>query len=420
YNLGYFNTSTAINIRKEPNTTDVALYNNKGFQGMPVVILGKVTGESVNGSTEWYKIASDMPLTPDRSKTDYSLFYDSSVSYGYVHSSYINTTANVPNVNPDTPTPPKPESKETSGSFHFEKFTANTNGTIDFRGYLVINGQQNRWSDNINYEIIFTNVNTKETITMQLDRWTTTSEHPFTIPGEGSLTYAGAWFKGTLDLTKLPQGDYTAQVRADNGAYKTTAMVRNLFSKPQAVSTTNSDGKGVWFRNNYYNKNIPLEIFVRDEGLLSSKKLPTIDNMFNAYKTLDFSGNSLRIRGTSFNVSGDYSGTVSRSIILEHQATFERFTYNAGYIDTGDYEITMRVPDGKSKKRAWFDTTIDLSKLPSGTYTIYVATKVNGVEDFAELNDVFMSALNKTGGTSNQFSLKLNNDRRMRVELVVK
>ncbi|MGL5541510.1 MAG: immunoglobulin-like domain-containing protein [Erysipelotrichaceae bacterium] len=656
--IGVYNSTQTVNVRKEANTTQPILYNNKGLKNSPVVILGKVNGESVNGNTLWYRIASDMPLVADRSKTNWEIEYNANISYGYVHSSLINvvsydqapvipdldalptitasnktfkvgdviTTAMLmegvsafdpengdltsqikiientinPNVvgtykvvyqvsdsanhvvtkevtitirsntlptisasnkaygintqitnalllegvvahdsedgdltskvtiientinstsygtyyvtyqvidadnnkttlrvevNITDNTAPTITAnaftltlgttltnnvllqgvsakdnedgdltsaltikshtinpsitgtyqivyevkdrgglsatksvsvkvvsntaslKEIPGNFYFEGWTMNNN-VVDFKGYLVLNNTQNRWSDPLRYEIIFTNVQTKAQTTMVLDRWTTTSQHPFTIPGENGYTYSGAWFKGTLDLSVLPQGDYTAQVRASNGTSKTTASVRNLFSKPQSASYTDANGKGYWFRNNYYLKSVPMEIFIRDQGLLAPKNVSAVDNMFNSYTKLELNNNSLRIRGTSFNVGGDYSGSVKRSIVLENQATFERFYYgNVGYVDNGDYEVSLRVPDGKSKKRAWFDTQIDLSNVPAGTYTIYVASEAGSVRDVAELNDAFMKPLNVTSG---RYTVKLNTDKRMRVELIVK
>ena len=80
---------------------------------------------------------------------------------------------------------------------------------------------------------------------------------------------------------------------------------------------------------------------------------------------MEIKNNSLNIIGTSYNVNGDYSksANVERYLILENMATFERYTYNIGSI-VGE-EIPLRVSDGKSKVRGWFDTTnkVDISNL---------------------------------------------------------
>ena len=53
-------------------------------------ILGKVKGESVSGSTDWYKIQLDVPLNSARTAIDYSgNSYNFGTSYGYVHSSLL-------------------------------------------------------------------------------------------------------------------------------------------------------------------------------------------------------------------------------------------------------------------------------------------------------------------------------------------
>ena len=59
-----------------------------------------------------------------------------------------------------------------------------------------------------------------------------------------------------------------------------------------------------------------------------------------------------------------------------------------GYVDNGDYQITLVVPDNLDKTRAWFRKTIDISNLEVGTYAIQIKTK-STVEDCGELNDIF-------------------------------
>ena len=173
---------------------------------------------------------------------------------------------------------------------------------------------------------------------------------------------------------------------------------------------------------NYYDSKVPLELTVRDEGLISSVNPPTSDVMYNTFTKLEFLENNLHIRGTSHNVGVGYSqGTnVERSIILENISTYQRFSYNVGSITNGDYKVNLRVSDGFDKTRAWFDTSIDISNLPKGIYAIYIKTKGDGGEDYGELNDLLYTNINqKTTISGKNVYLRRIDNKRFRIELVI-
>ena len=131
---------------------------------------------------------------------------------------------------------------------------------------------------------------------------------------------------------------------------------------------------------------MPLEVFIRDKGLISDVKTPTLfDNMFNSYSKIDLlkSGDNvlLDIKGTSFNIMGDYKigQYVIREMIFENIDTYERFSKDLGYVDnanTGVNKISLRVPDGKDKTRAWFNRKINITDLNIGRYVIYIGLKL--------------------------------------------
>ena len=180
--------------------------------------------------------------------------------------------------------------------------------------------------------------------------------------------------------------------------------------------------KGILFSMNYLDKSVPMEIQVRDEGLISSSIPPTIDSMYNSFETLEFNGSKLHIKGASHNVGVDYSKNVDvkRTIILEHTSNYKRYNFDVSSIDNGPYEITLRASDGKSKTRAWYDANIDLSNIPSGTYAIYVKTSGNGGEDYGELSDLLYTTINQTTTINGKKTyLRRVDEKRFRIELVI-
>jgi beta-N-acetylglucosaminidase len=307
------------------------------------------------------------------------------------------------------------------GEFYFEKMTWNSNSQkLDIAGYLAITGMNNTKDVTIKYDLILTDNISGNDIIIELDRWL--DNHPSRSYNDGVYNYSATWFKGNLDLSFVPSGEYTLYVRARSGNFQSINLFRNILGKDMSRKVESSSGRGYLFRNNNYKSEYPIELFVRESGLISKTNPTHLSNMFTSYKTLEFKNNSLNIVGTSYNINGDYSSgaNVERYLILENSSTFQRYTYNIGSFVGSD--IPLRVSDGKSKVRGWFDTTnkVDLADIPVGNYVIYIRTKTGNIDDFGELNDIFLKPTTmKTTINNKEYSINLNRDLRFRIELNV-
>ena len=78
--------------------------------------------------------------------------------------------------------------------------------------------------------------------------------------------------------------------------------------------------------------------------------------------------------------------TVSRTLIFENKDTFETYKYDIGSITNGLYTVALPETDNLDKTRAWYDATIDITKLPKGKYKLYMTTTSN-VTDYSEFTD---------------------------------
>ena len=188
------------------------------------------------------------------------------------------------------------------------------------------------------------------------------------------------------------------------------------------ITKVSDQGRGYLFRNNNYLDDYPIELFVYENDLISNVANNNQSNMINNYKSLTIKDNKLEITGVSYNIGTDYSEKVdvSRNIILENIETHKRFTYNVGSFVGSDIELN--VSDGFSRKKAWFNASIDLSDIPTGDYIIYVQTIALKTNDFGELNDIFLKKLDQltTKINNKTISLSLNINKRFRIELHVK
>lgn len=102
YQFAYKTSSKVSNVSKSPKVSDVIPNMKIRNEHQVFLYLGSYTGESVNGSTEWYRIAVDSVLDKNKnimskaeSKKD--IDYDKHHNVGYVHSSEFKITDKLKN-----------------------------------------------------------------------------------------------------------------------------------------------------------------------------------------------------------------------------------------------------------------------------------------------------------------------------------
>lgn len=313
--------------------------------------------------------------------------------------------------------------QEKTGLFAYNALKSVSEDTFEVSGFLGVAGMDNSQQNDIHHYFILENALTKKEYRFSIDQWKTGYPYEMSnIDDDKPYNYNGGWFKGNINLSSVPQGDYIAYVEVTNGLYKSKVLYQNLVYGEMVRKAVGNNNRGYLFQMNYYTKSRPLDISIRDKGLLASSIPPTTDKMFNLFETISFQDNQLKIRGTSHNVGINYSAnqTVTRKIVLENISTFERFESEVGSITNGDYVVDLKVSDGKDKTRAWFDGGIDISNLPKGTYAIYLVTSVDGFSDFGELKDLSYRDFNQTTSINGKtYSLKRVDSKRFRMELVV-
>lgn len=393
------NNNTLI-IRSEANTTSSRL-GSMANQYINFVVLEEVTGQDIQGNNKWYKIIYNSPNN----------------SIGYVSAYYVAISTPPAGSNSgNTEEPPKPVEPEKpitytkkTGIFEFTSLTYDeTSKKFNLIATLKVDGVSLSDKYNVKYDLILKDLNKKK---------------PDKVIGLNEHNYSNININALIDLSTVEQGDYALYVRARVNTYEAECLLNNVFGR-KTIKKITVGTRGYLFRTNYYSNYVPIELSIRDSGNITNVNNPTNDNMFNDYVDIKFDKDKLYIKGTSYNVNGNYSKTtnVERQIILENTATFERKTYDIGYIDNGDYEVVLRVPDNMSKTRAWFDSSLDLSTLEKGTYIIYIRTTSGSIDDYGELIDIFARDLSKktiTLSNGNKAKLKLNKDVRMRIELVI-
>ena len=111
---------------------------------------------------------------------------------------------------------------------------------------------------------------------------------------------------------------------------------------------------------------------------------------------------------------------VEREIIFENTKNYKVYRKTLGSITDGNYEVMLPVEDKLDKTRAWYDSNIDVSDIPEGTYVIYISTKSN-INDILELTEKLGRNLNNVTKTINnkKYSFTINKSRDNRIEMTV-
>ncbi len=300
------------------------------------------------------------------------------------------------------------------GEFYLNNLTWNkTTKKFTISGYCIILNQDNK--EDKEYAVVFINKDTEEGYVSLIDSWTKNT--PYDLGTDNGKDYSNSWFKGEIDFTDIPNGDYDLYLLAANKDNFTIQGIDNFFNID--IDRRGEDSKhGYNFKTDQKSKSKEITLSVRDE-LYTTKTSPTTRNMVNGYDEISFKNNKLYIYGYSYDYEGTYNNqsSITRKIILENTKTFKQEIID---VSSTKGPFTIKTQDNKDKTYAWFEKEIDLSKLEKGTYSILVYTKTTDATNYDELQDLFRSVNDKMNTNNKEYILQYNKDRQNRIEIIVK
>lgn len=309
-----------------------------------------------------------------------------------------------------------------SGKFYLDHLKV-VGDKLQIKGYHAIMGIDNDLKTDIQYELVLVNQTTGKEYRQSLERLTDEKQMTIPVLSTDGKNYKYSWFKSSISFVNIPQGDYTAYLRSSTDTYYAKSYVQNILLNEQATDYTEGR-RAITITNNYMDANIPLEFTIRDKRI-GNKETSYDVNQYSLVEKLKFEDKQLHIVAATYSVGLDMrkTTTLQRELIFENIETFEQTRISVGSLLTPVYPIQLINADqfGKSKDRAWFDKTIDISDLDKGTYAIYVTNESN-ISDYGELYDVLFADLSnaKTVMNGKQYTFQLNESKRNRIELIVK
>lgn len=311
--------------------------------------------------------------------------------------------------------------EQKKGNFYFDSLKA-TNGKLRLKGYQTIIGIDNTLNTNIQYKIIYENIETGKQFEQKATRITNKNDIPKEVYSPDDKDYTYSWFYIDLDLDILSLGNYKLYIEAYTNDFYSASLINNKTYNTQATSFKQNDKKSVIINNNYNSMATYIEFKVRDT-LLANKNGSYVYNQYGKYTTFAFDGNALHLAGNVYSYGMDLSKNrnVKRQLIFENKETFKTYYKDINYVERGAFDVVLPVDDNLDKTRAWYDTNIDISDIPKGEYILYMTTTSN-ITDIFEMNEKLGRNLNdvvKKIGDRTYF-FQINKDRGNRIEMIVK
>ncbi len=305
------------------------------------------------------------------------------------------------------------QEKQEEGEFYLNSLNWNKDKKkFSISGYCIILNHNN--TKEKEYVLVFVNRNNNKTYTSTISSWEEST--PYDLGSENGNSYTDSWFKGEIDFSNIPNGDYDIYLLAKTNDYYTIQLVNNFLNRN--ISRRGEDNNhGYNFKVQQRTKTKELQLSVREE-LYTASEAPTSRNMVNGYDEIKFTDNKLYIFGYSYDYEGEYKDqfAITRKIIFENNSSYEQKDYNVGSIK-GPFEL--QTLDNKDKTYAWFETSLDITSLSKGTYTLLIYTKTNNAENYDEMPDM-LKRLNETQTINGKkYTIYCNRNKNNRIELKV-
>lgn len=309
---------------------------------------------------------------------------------------------------------------EKDGNFYFN-YLKEVNDELNLQGYQTILGIDNNLEEDIQYQIVFKNIENGEEKRVLASRIMDEEDIPNIVYSPDGKDYSYSWFNATIDLNQLDLGNYQMYIVAYNDQYYAKSIVNNKARNTQATNYE-SENHVATIYNNYDKQTSFVEIDVRDEVVVP-RTSSFIYNQYDKYVTFEFNQQGkLHIRGNAYSYGMNLSptSTVKRYLIFENKDTYQSVVREIGSITDGDHKAVLPVSDNLDKTRAWFDATIDVSDMEEGEYVLYIATSAN-INDMNKMTEKLGRSLDKVKLTmyGKKYSFTINKNFGNRIEMKV-
>ena len=263
---------------------------------------------------------------------------------------------------------------------------------LKIEGYGELKGYPMATENSVQHKLIFVGADNKEykyTMTPQYNSWL--AGDPHNLGGN----YGYGWYSGSIDTSKLPNGTYTMYHEMTVSGYTQRKLIQHFNNLPSSSVVQNSN---LSF-NRYKTDNLQL---VKQDKV----------NYLGRTDKLQWANDKLTIEGY-----GELQGyTMTSADSVQHKIVLVGINN-----PTNEYQYVMKPTYnswlandphqfGGNYGYGWYTGTIDISKLPNDTYTMYHEMTVSGYTQREILQHYSGLTIGRTVGTSTVLFNRLNTE----------
>ena len=372
YTIGIKQSNVILDVKSAASGTSKTLYQTKNKKSNLKIINYPVliTGQEGN----YYKIKSDTPII--NQTATYNAQYKWNDTNAYIQKSNIYLSNAITNHSPS------PDHSNTEYIGRLDNVQWN-GSTLKVEGYGELAGYPTPTAASVKHSIVLVNSNTNKeynfALTSTYNSWL--SKDPHKLGGN----YAYSWYAGTLDLNSVPNGSYKMYHEV---------TVNGHTQREELKFYDELTSKIVNLKEYSFTKYNGSSLMITKEDVTSLEYIGRLNSVSWNREKLTVSG------------YGELAGlSMSNASQVKHQLIFinsndssKKYTYTmtptySSWLANDPHNL------GGNYAYAWYEGSVDLSKLPNGSYKVYHEVTVNGYTQREELkfyNDLSKKIVNTT------------------------
>lgn len=282
-----------------------------------------------------------------------------------------------------------------------KNFTVNSDGKLVIKGTAFVEGRHQGTAAQISHQLLITNAETGETVkTADLTSYTGDNGDPNLNLGYNhsalGFDYSYGYYKGEIDISDLPIGDYSFVIRTVADGKEFTRKLYGLSKMTDSGVIALTNGKYVELKRQYEFSN-RYDLAVRNYQIVlpeGKQPLPRIRESYQYLAKFAMSENneSLIVKGAGFIWNGNFSADQHPkfTLYLINKDTGAVHAYQQDGITAltgGDYswDITAEKGGTYDYSHTWYEITVPLAELENGNYETKLLIETDTYADLLDL-----------------------------------
>lgn len=281
-----------------------------------------------------------------------------------------------------------------------KSLTLTEEGKLNIKGTAFVEGRHQGSADQIQHQLIVTDLNTGEQVrTFDLISYTGDEGDPNLNEGYNHLElgydYSYGYYKGELDISDLPVSEYSFTIRTVADGKEFSRRLYGLSSMADSGVVKMNNGLYGELKKQYeFSNRYELAIRNADIELPSGKQpLPRLRESYQYLSrvVLNEEEATLTLKGAAYIWNGDFSAEQHPrfTLVLIHRESGETFSASCDGLTAltgGDYswDITEEKGGQSDYSHAWYEITVPLQQLKDGEYEFRLMIETDSYVDLLD------------------------------------